>query len=41
MTGAREQKDLLVVHDEYVISMSFSEIVTNRGFHVKTAATGH
>ena len=25
--------------DDYVISMSFSEMVTNHGFYVKTAAT--
>jgi hypothetical protein len=29
----------LAVDDDYVISMSFSEIVTNYDFHVKTAST--
>src|SRR5659263_413596 len=34
------KKSILVVDDDYVISTGFSEILTNHGFLVKTAATG-
>jgi DNA-binding NtrC family response regulator len=34
------KKSILVVDDDRVILASFSEILTNHGFHVKTAATG-
>jgi DNA-binding NtrC family response regulator len=34
------KKSILVVDDDYVILTGFSEILTNHGFHVKTAATG-
>jgi DNA-binding NtrC family response regulator len=34
------KKSILVVDDDYVILTGFSEILTNRGFLVKTAATG-
>src|SRR5450759_3866232 len=34
------KKSILVVDDDYVILTGFSEILTNHGFHVKTAGTG-
>lgn len=35
-----DKKSILVVDDDYVILLSFSEILKKHGFHVKTAATG-
>jgi DNA-binding response OmpR family regulator len=34
------KKSILVVDGDYIILMSFSEILKNHGFQVKTAATG-
>ena len=35
------KKSILVVDDDCAILASFSEILTNHGFHVKTAVTGN
>jgi DNA-binding NtrC family response regulator len=40
MTGYMDKKSILVVDDDFVILLSFSEILKNHGFYVKTAATG-
>lgn len=34
------KKSILVVNGDYIILMSFSEILKKHGFHVKMAATG-
>ena len=39
MIRAHEQRSILVADDDQVVSTSFSEIVTNHGFRVKTAFT--